>query len=59
MEGSVAAYLLIMGNKPKQIMEQESTCVFFFVWFGRVLATAAYPLKYLAEIDHWLKIAFN
>ena len=29
MEGSVAAYLLIMGNKPKQIMEQESTCVFF------------------------------
>lgn len=30
MEGSVAAYLLIMGNKPKQIMEQESTCVFFF-----------------------------
>ena len=31
MEGSVAAYLLIMGNKPKQIMEQESTCVFFFV----------------------------
>ena len=29
MEGSVAAYLLIMGNKPKQIMEQESTCIFF------------------------------
>lgn len=30
MEGSVAAYILIMGNKPKQIMELESTCVFFF-----------------------------
>lgn len=45
MEGSVAAYILIMGNKPKQIMELESTCVFFFFVIWKSFCNSCIPTK--------------